>query len=183
MLKAEVADLKKERVHRFRRHNTDVRGTVFIEFPKVDGEDLMVGCVKGVWGRCDRGWGVGGGGVREIGPWNIHERLRGCRGHNTDVRGMVVIESPQAVVVHGEACGRVALLGRMEALVRFASLSLDWYYGCGVWHQHLPAGYLLTKLYSHYSPTHTSSLLCIACPQTTLPLRLLHWRLLHACLC
>jgi len=40
MLAAEVADLKKERVHRFKRHNTDVRGTVFVEFPKVDGESL-----------------------------------------------------------------------------------------------------------------------------------------------
>lgn len=38
MLAAEVADIKKERVHRFRRHNTDVRGTVFIEFPKDEGE-------------------------------------------------------------------------------------------------------------------------------------------------
>lgn len=38
MLAAEVADIKKERVHRFRRHNTDVRGTVYIEFPKVDGQ-------------------------------------------------------------------------------------------------------------------------------------------------
>jgi hypothetical protein len=37
MIAAEVADIKKERVHRFRRHNTDVRGTVFIEFPKDEG--------------------------------------------------------------------------------------------------------------------------------------------------
>jgi hypothetical protein len=51
MLKAEVADLKKERVHRFRRHNTDVRGTVFIEFPKVDGESCSrVGTCLGARG-------------------------------------------------------------------------------------------------------------------------------------
>jgi hypothetical protein len=37
MIAAEVADIKKERVHRFRRHNTDVRGTLFIEFPKAEG--------------------------------------------------------------------------------------------------------------------------------------------------
>lgn len=37
MLAAEVADLKKERVHRFRRHNTDVKGTLFVEFPKDPG--------------------------------------------------------------------------------------------------------------------------------------------------
>ena len=37
-LAAEVAELKQERVIRFRRHNTDVRGTFFVEFPKVEGE-------------------------------------------------------------------------------------------------------------------------------------------------
>jgi hypothetical protein len=54
--------LKQERVIRFRRHNTDVRGTFFVEFPKVEGEQgptkreesCVCVCVRGGRGYSSR---------------------------------------------------------------------------------------------------------------------------------
>lgn len=54
--------MKAERVHRFKRHNTDVRGTVFIEFPKSEGEEC--GSVWVMWERQQEDKGRGSVGAR-----------------------------------------------------------------------------------------------------------------------
>lgn len=38
MLAAEVAELKDKKKDRFKRHETNVRGTAFVEFPSADGK-------------------------------------------------------------------------------------------------------------------------------------------------
>jgi len=38
LLAAEVAELKNKKNDRFKRHDTGVRGTLFVEFPKDEGE-------------------------------------------------------------------------------------------------------------------------------------------------
>lgn len=38
MLAAEVAELKDKKKNRFKRHETNVRGTSFVEFPSAEGE-------------------------------------------------------------------------------------------------------------------------------------------------